>query len=483
MFTDLSERTDKTAILFLTQNGIMDGYADGSFRPNNMVTVAELCKIICYCLFEHERDIVEEFSKIDLSMRKPFDHHWGRVYLTVCYQMGFLQDEDVKNLDADVPSQMGEAMLSRLRKYWFEKYQFGGIISYSPTKISFSKYLTRNEIAEELYALISGIARFLDEKIFAWRVNEKFDEAIHLISEMTDVFIARLTLNRDLLLICWCIKHSTPNNLIYYLRIANVLLRRIVREDKLYHYTSLHSLQGLTKGGSEVVFKASNSVYLNDPSEGKLLMQQLSTKRGRIFRPLQEKLKLTKSQFGDAIVYSDTYILSFSKENKTSIEQLPMWVHYGDGGKGCLIELDTIDCNLPFYRVMYQEREIQQVWRELKDALQYVVEDFKETDNSYKELYSYAYSILEQLSCICKLPCYSYEQEVRMLLFEVPERACEEEFVRDGEALPRIYVPCPEKLSIERVILGPKVVHPERYALTINHRDIDEVYVSQLPFQ
>ena len=464
----------------------MDGYADGSFRPNNKVTVAELCRIICYCLFEDYKNIEEEFSKIDLSMRKPFDHHWARVYLTVCYQMGFLQDKDVKNLDADVPRQFGEAMLSKLEKYWIEKYQFSGSISYPLTEVSFGKYLTRNEIAEKLYALISGIARFLDEKLFEWRVNENFDEAINLISNMTGVFIARLTLNRDLSLICWCIKFSTPKNFIYYLRIANVLLRRIVREDKLYHYTSLRSLEGLTKDGkdgSEVVFKASNSVYLNDPSEGKLLMQQLSTKRGRIFRPLQENLKGTKGHFGDAIVYSDTYILSFSKENKTSIEQLPMWVHYGDGGKGCLIELDTIDCNLPFYRVMYQEREIRQVWRDLKDALQYVVQDFEETDNSYKELYSYAYSILEQLSYICKLPCYSYEQEVRMLLFEVPERACEEEFVRDGEALPRIYVPCPEKLSIERVILGPKVVHPERYALTMNHRDIDEVYVSQLPFQ
>ena len=41
MFTDLSEKTDNTAILFLSQNGIMDSYADGSFRPNNMITVAE----------------------------------------------------------------------------------------------------------------------------------------------------------------------------------------------------------------------------------------------------------------------------------------------------------------------------------------------------------------------------------------------------------------------------------------------------------
>ena len=483
MFTDLSEKPDNTAILFLTQNGIMDGYADGSFRPNNMITVAELCKTICCCLFEHDRDIVEEFSKIDLSIRKPFDQHWARVYLTVCYQMGILRDDDVKNLDADVPRQTGEFMLSKLRNCWFDKFKFVGSISYSPAKVPLGKYLTRNEVAEELYALISGIARFLDEKLFAWRVNEEFDEAIRLISKMTGAFIARLTLNRDLSLICWCIKCSTPNNFIYYLRIANVLLRRIVREDKLYHYTTLRALECLTKNGSDVVFKASNSVYLNDPSEGKLLMQQLSKKRDQIFKPLRERLKEAKSRFGDVIAYSDTYILSFSKENKTSIEQLPMWVHYGDGGKGCLIELDAIDCNLPFYRVMYQEREIRLIWRELKAALQFVVQDFEATDNSYKELYDYAYNILEQLSYLCKLPCYSYEQEVRMLLFEVPERACEESFIRDGEALPRIYVPCPEKLSIEQVILGPKVVHPERYALTINHRDIDNVYVSRLPFQ
>lgn len=160
MFTDLSERTDKTAILFLTQNGIMDGYVDGSFRPNNMVTVAELCKIICYCLFEDHRDIVEEFSKIDLSKRKTFDYHWAGVYLTVCYQMGFLQDADVQNLDADVPSHMGEAMLSRLQKYWIKKYQFSENVSYNPTNASFGKYMTRNEVAEALYALISGIALF-----------------------------------------------------------------------------------------------------------------------------------------------------------------------------------------------------------------------------------------------------------------------------------------------------------------------------------
>lgn len=63
MFTDLSERTDKTAIVFLTQNGIMDGYADGSFRPNNMVTVAELCKIICYCLLSMRGILSKNFLK------------------------------------------------------------------------------------------------------------------------------------------------------------------------------------------------------------------------------------------------------------------------------------------------------------------------------------------------------------------------------------------------------------------------------------
>ena len=160
-----------------------------------------------------------------------------------------------------------------------------------------------------------------------------------------------------------------------------------------------------------------------------------------------------------------------------------MWVHYGDGGKGCLIEFDTQDCNLPFYKVMYQEKEIRQVWKELKDALVPVDRDFEKTDSNYNQIYKYAYVILDQLSWLCKSLYYSDEKEVRLLFFEQPEDACEETFIRDGEAFPRIYVPCPEPLEISKVILGPKIMHPERYSLTLNHRDIGLVFVSQLPFQ
>lgn len=46
MFTDLNENTYTDAIKFVTAVGIMTGYADGSFKPDNPVTVAEFCRMI-----------------------------------------------------------------------------------------------------------------------------------------------------------------------------------------------------------------------------------------------------------------------------------------------------------------------------------------------------------------------------------------------------------------------------------------------------
>lgn len=124
--------------------------------------------------------------------------------------------------------------------------------------------------------MISGIAQFLDDKLYKLRINEQYDEAIDLINKLSSFFVDRFALNRDLSLIREYAEHSTSDDMPYLLRIANVLLRRLVRPDMLYHYTSLTALEHMTKDSAEVFFKASNSVYLNDPLEGKLLMHQLN---------------------------------------------------------------------------------------------------------------------------------------------------------------------------------------------------------------
>lgn len=483
IFKDVDETFNNRAICFVTRNGIMSGYADGSFRPNETVTVAELCQIICRCIFEKYDDWEKEYETLYEDANAQLPNRCAEVEkaIEICYNKDFLPNKDA--IDETVNREIGEAMLSKLEDYWIDFFQFEGNIQYHYKKSIDWRIFSRGEIAYSLYTMISGIAQFLDDKLYKLRINEQYDEAIDLINKLSSFFVDRFALNRDLSLIREYAEHSTSDDMPYLLRIANVLLRRLVRPDMLYHYTSLTALEHMTKDSAEVFFKASNSVYLNDPLEGKLLMHQLNKKRDRLLQPLKELQKQDRIRHGKMIVYSDTYILSFFEAKDGNIEQLPMWVHYGDGGNGCLIELDTQDRKLPFYRVMYQDKETRQIWREMKDALLPVNNDFEKTDKRYKMIYEYAYIILEQLSWLCKSQCYDNEQEVRLLFFEIPESAYEETFIRDGEEFPRIYMPCPEPLEISNVILGPKVMHPERYALSLNHRDIDHVFVSQLPFQ
>ena len=481
IFKDVDDTLDNTAIRFVARNGIMDGYADGSFQPDETVTLAELCQIICNCIFDKYDDLEEEYRSTDENLKEKFGNHWANKYLTICYKKQFLPDSI--SSDEVLDRKTGESILFKLEEYWVNLFEFKGYIRHSYEKIIRSHKLSRGEVAYFLYTRISDIARFLDNKLYDLRINEKFDEAANFIIQLPKTFVDRLTLNRDLSLIRYHVRHTTKENIPYLLKIANILLRRLDRNDVLYHYTSLRALEHMTKDGANIIFKASNSVYLNDPLEGKILMRQLQAKRDRLFSPLKTLQKQNRVRYGSEIIFSDTYILSFFKAEDGDVEKLPMWVHYGDGGNGCLIEFDTQDCNLPFYKVMYQEKEIRQVWKELKDALVPVDRDFEKTDSNYNQIYKYAYVILDQLSWLCKSLCYSDEKEVRLLFFEQPEDACEETFIRDGEAFPRIYVPCPEPLEISKVILGPKIMHPERYSLTLNHRDIDLVFVSQLPFQ
>jgi len=61
-FTDIGELSaaQVEAVDKLSDLGVMEGYPDGSFRPNNYVTRAELAKIIC--VFEEQEQLDEEVS-------------------------------------------------------------------------------------------------------------------------------------------------------------------------------------------------------------------------------------------------------------------------------------------------------------------------------------------------------------------------------------------------------------------------------------
>ena len=76
IFKDVDDTLDNTAIRFVARNGIMDGYADGSFQPDETVTLAELCQIICNCIFDKYDDLEEEYRSTDENLKEKFGNHW-----------------------------------------------------------------------------------------------------------------------------------------------------------------------------------------------------------------------------------------------------------------------------------------------------------------------------------------------------------------------------------------------------------------------
>jgi len=73
----------KDYIVKLTAAGVIDGYGDGSFKPQNYVTRAEFCKLILASLGEKPLDSAT-FSFSDVSS------HWAKGYIEKAKQLGII---------------------------------------------------------------------------------------------------------------------------------------------------------------------------------------------------------------------------------------------------------------------------------------------------------------------------------------------------------------------------------------------------------
>lgn len=71
-------------ILFLTRRRVVNGYPDGSFRPDADITTAEFTKLIVLAL---DRDIPENISFIP---RENYASHWAAEYIDRALQLGVL---------------------------------------------------------------------------------------------------------------------------------------------------------------------------------------------------------------------------------------------------------------------------------------------------------------------------------------------------------------------------------------------------------
>ena len=122
-FTDSADVSQTEAVDMLTALGVIDGYEDGSFRPDVAVTRAEMAKMI-YVIRNGGSDVVSQYE----GYKTPFTdvenvNHWAKGYIAYCYANGIISGKTATSFDPDATVTGTEAAKMALV-----------LIGYDPTK-------------------------------------------------------------------------------------------------------------------------------------------------------------------------------------------------------------------------------------------------------------------------------------------------------------------------------------------------------------
>lgn len=107
VFSDISGHESKAQIMELVSRGILDGYPDGTFRPDNYVTRAEFAKILVTALGIEIND-TPSFS--DTA------EHWASPYINTVAHLGIIEGYDAMTFGPDeyIQREQMAAVVTRL---------------------------------------------------------------------------------------------------------------------------------------------------------------------------------------------------------------------------------------------------------------------------------------------------------------------------------------------------------------------------------
>lgn len=106
------------------------------------------------------------------------------------------------------------------------------------------------------------------------------------------------------------------------------------------HYTRLDVLPKLINKRTDSRLRIQNVHHLNDPLEGVLfvnLLREMFEKTGEEQEPVVKKLLELYGSEKNGTVRNSVYMGSFTSR----LDQLNMWMQYGDRGKGCFLQVDA----------------------------------------------------------------------------------------------------------------------------------------------
>ena len=212
-----------------------------------------------------------------------------------------------------------------------------------------------------------------------------------------------------------CLRDDDSINLIrlvclcYYLMAEIKIKPSEMSANKFVHYTKASTLRYLLKKDHTAKLRLNNAVYMNDPEEGQILK-----------RVLLGQNKELENLFKDEDVKNYTYLTCFSLYSKKN--ELPMWVHYGDGGKGVgLVFSNSFFDKTDLYSVIYidvKNPDIEKLNKNIQGRIEKILNLLQEDEiknNTRTEFKVYVNIILNYVSYLFKDKAYEYENEVRIL--------------------------------------------------------------------
>ena len=271
------------------------------------------------------------------------------------------------------------------------------------------------------------------------------------------------------------------------------------------HYTKLKVADILVSGKAEAKFRYYNVVYMNDPEEGKILLDYLKNKK--ILAAFNQAAKGDENN-----VYLGSFMLAAKDGEKLAHEDdLVMWRTYGkdeqkNEAMGCSLVIDNyffdkgddyiqpalrawgnekgqetepeIVSGQTLYKVIYYNKrqakfendkdgKIKKDIDELKKQLLKLISYNKGGSGDIsKAISSLVYRFLAELRYMIKSADYAVENEFRIIQYRTTDSADVQIDDNGGQWLPRrLYIESSKPFlpSLRKIILGPKAPNREQW--------------------
>lgn len=177
-FSDISAHANRSAITFLSAEGIISGYPDGTFRPDQTINRAEFAKILIGSSFTYQA--LDTCDPLSFYYADTDKSPWYSPYLCLASQHSIIQGYPDGSFRPSQPINFVEAakMIAMVNFYftngvfygdrrlptsedgtWYGAYvRYLGDAGAIPTSIqSLDQSLTRGEMAEMIYRLKAGV--------------------------------------------------------------------------------------------------------------------------------------------------------------------------------------------------------------------------------------------------------------------------------------------------------------------------------------